>query len=993
MGDEYLDTIPSVEELIIVNSNDDDTSSDNDDFEDIEYVEESPPDLEIVSLEESPSPFPIPDSNSFFEKSNTSLSYSDNSLPEFESFSDHTDETSSGSTTTHANNSLTEYDSFHFEIEPDQGELTNVVMEDILGEPRVIPQDHEDPCLFSILQSSGLQSSAYFGILNPDHTFLLSFHDAVDARSLGKAIKVRFGGNEASIADAKKMLWKKMDHLRWQVAMITARIRKFMRKTGRPIDLKPKNGITFDKSKIECFNCQKLGHFARECRFAKYQENRATMLTYALMALTGLNKNGWSMEFDAEHVHFGQDGLGDFDWSNKADDAPVSLALMATNSEVPYCSKCSKSYKKLLEKLSNLKGVIFKELGTEILGFGIESSNSMESDISSGDETLTDSTYENFKREKAYKAVPPPTGQSERISRTMLSLTVIKEFLSFLQFKFVMKIWQQRMKLSYGTEDWGMSTSKISTSWLKAIWFGGLPSMDIQVDHFVWMLVRVNCTGHLQEDEERTVREPLEIATLWICKTLSEDNRCDHGIENYADSKETKVYLVNDVEDMDDQQFIVHTTQYMPPVESTAAKEVKLSSEDQALHDELRKREEYLCKGKRSYCVFSTNSFDVWKGGVLTTHKLGFYIDVPSTPTLRILISYPQSTNYWQKLLLGVNKKKASRLYFKSHQALLSFIYKQNRTNHKDQQTCLFACFLSQEEPKKVSQALADEKLEAQGGIGIKWVFRNKRDEVARIEAIRLFLAFASFMGFTVYQMDVKSAFLYGNITEEVYVKQPPGFEDPAHPNKVYRVVKSLYGLHQAPRAWYERLSTFLLKHGYRRGAIDKTLFIKKDRRDIMLVQVYVDDIIFGSTKSSMVKDFEDLMQKEFKMCSMEVNSLSFLGLPSQAIQWWSMIGVSCSLDANQTTCFWINFMHTEIHIDNESTICIVKNPVFHSKTKHIQIRHHFIRDCYEQRLINVVKVHTDDNVADLLTTHPPMALDLAKILLLGRLTIGMMNP
>ncbi|GJR46191.1 hypothetical protein Tco_1314294 [Tanacetum coccineum] len=174
---------------IVINSNDDNTSSDDDDFEDIEYVEASPPDLEIVSLEEvndvdqekeefdlenilqiqdvilrekllninhlianieslndnstpncvlkSTSPFPIPNSNSFFEKSDTSLSYSDNSLPEFESFSDHTEEMSSGSTTTHANNSLTEYDSFHFKIEPDQGELTNVVMEDILGEPRV----------------------------------------------------------------------------------------------------------------------------------------------------------------------------------------------------------------------------------------------------------------------------------------------------------------------------------------------------------------------------------------------------------------------------------------------------------------------------------------------------------------------------------------------------------------------------------------------------------------------------------------------------------------------------------------------------------------------------------------------------------------------------------------------------------------------------------------------------------------------------------------
>ncbi|GJQ90142.1 putative ribonuclease H-like domain-containing protein [Tanacetum coccineum] len=101
---------------------------------------------------------------------------------------------------------------------------------------------------------------------------------------------------------------------------------------------------------------------------------------------------------------------------------------------------------------------------------------------------------------------------------------------------------------------------------------------------------------------------------------------------------------------------------------------------------------------------------------------------------------------------------------------------------------------------------------------------------VARIEAIRIFLAFASYMGFIVYQMDVKSAFLYGKIDEEVYVSQPPGFIDPKYPKKVYKVVKALYGLHQAPRAWYATLSTFLLKNGYRRGTIDKTLFIKNDK-------------------------------------------------------------------------------------------------------------------------------------------------------------------
>ncbi|GJV49334.1 putative ribonuclease H-like domain-containing protein [Tanacetum coccineum] len=137
---------------------------------------------------------------------------------------------------------------------------------------------------------------------------------------------------------------------------------------------------------------------------------------------------------------------------------------------------------------------------------------------------------------------------------------------------------------------------------------------------------------------------------------------------------------------------------------------------------------------------------------------------------------------------------------------------------------------------------------------------------VARIEAIRIFLAFASYMGFIVYQMDVKSAFLYGTIDEEVYVSQPPGFVDLKLLNKVYKVVKALYSLHQAPKAWYATLSNFFMESGYKRGTIDKTLFIKKDKKDIMLVQVYVDDIIFGSTKKSWCDEFEALMKSRFQM-------------------------------------------------------------------------------------------------------------------------------
>ncbi|GJT41225.1 uncharacterized mitochondrial protein-like protein [Tanacetum coccineum] len=115
--------------------------------------------------------------------------------------------------------------------------------------------------------------------------------------------------------------------------------------------------------------------------------------------------------------------------------------------------------------------------------------------------------------------------------------------------------------------------------------------------------------------------------------------------------------------------------------------------------------------------------------------------------------------------------------------------------------------------------------------------------------------------------MDVKNAFLYGKIQEEVYVYQPPGFEDPDFP-RVYKVKKALYGLHQAPRAWYETLSTYLLDNEFQRGKIDKTLFIKRYKGDILLVQVYVDDIIFGLTKKLCI-EFENLMHKKFQMSSM----------------------------------------------------------------------------------------------------------------------------
>ena len=249
----------------------------------------------------------------------------------------------------------------------------------------------------------------------------------------------------------------------------------------------------------------------------------------------------------------------------------------------------------------------------------------------------------------------------------------------------------------------------------------------------------------------------------------------------------------------------------------------------------------------------------------------------------------------------------------------------QTRSSHN--LMCFYA-YVSILEPKSVESALEDSswimamqeelsqfernqvwelvpKPTHQAVIGTRWVFRNKLDEhgeivrnkarlvaqgynqeegidfdetfapVARLEAIRMLLAFASFMKFKLFQMDVKSAFLNGVLSEEVYVKQPPGFEDSNHPDYVFRLKRALYGLKQAPRAWYERLSKFLVEKGFSMGKVDKTLFIKHLNNDILVVQIYVDDIIFGATKHILCEEFASSMSQEFEMSLM--GELSFI--------------------------------------------------------------------------------------------------------------------
>jgi hypothetical protein len=199
-----------------------------------------------------------------------------------------------------------------------------------------------------------------------------------------------------------------------------------------------------------------------------------------------------------------------------------------------------------------------------------------------------------------------------------------------------------------------------------------------------------------------------------------------------------------------------------------------------------------------------------------------------------------------------------------------------------------------------------------QNVVGTKWVFHNKQDEhgvvtrnkarlvdkgyskvegldfdetyapVAKLESIRILLAYATYHSFKLYQMDVKSAILNGPIKEEVYVEQPPGFEDSEYPNHVYRLSKAIYGLKQAPRAWYECLRDFLITNGFKVGQVDPTLFTKTVAKDLFVCQIYVDVIIFGSTNKSTCEKFSRIMIQIFPRISNQASSRGHLHQPNK---------------------------------------------------------------------------------------------------------------
>nr|GEV61226.1 hypothetical protein [Tanacetum cinerariifolium] len=377
--------------------------------------------------------------------------------------------------------------------------------------------------------------------------------------------------------------------------------------------------------------------------------------------------------------------------------------------------------------------------------------------------------------------------------------------------------------------------------------------------------------------------------------------------------------------------------------------------------------------------IFTDSSYDD-EGMVTEFNDLETNVSVSPTPTTRIHTIHPQTQILKDPKLAVWTRSKVNK-NFKAH-AL-----------HWKMKVGLMLCKRNSAVLNQKVWILVDSPF-GKKAIKTKWVYKNKKDErgvivrnkarlvaqghrqeegidynevfalVARIEAIRIFLAFTSYMGFIVYQMDVKSAFLYGTIDKKVYVSQPPGFVDPKFPNKVYKVVKALYGLHQAPRAWYATWSTFLEKSGYRRGVIDNTLFIKKEKKDIMLVKKTEDGIFISRDKyvAEILKKFDFF---SVKTGSTPIETQKPLVKDEEAAD----VDVHLYRKSTIEGCQFLSWRLISWQCKKQTIVATstTENPVFHSKTKHIEIRHYFTRDAYEKKLIQVLKIHTDDNVADLL--------------------------
>ncbi|GJU67951.1 putative ribonuclease H-like domain-containing protein, partial [Tanacetum coccineum] len=742
-----------------------------------------------------------------------------------------------------------------------------------------------------------------------------------------------------------------------EMAMLTMRARRFLKNTRRKFSVNGTETIGFDKSKVECYNCHKRGHFARECRAPRNQENRNRENTRRVVPV----------ETTTSNALVSCDGSG-YDWSDQAEEGPTNFALMAysstsSNSKVSTNSNCSSSCLENVKILKEQNEQLLKDLRTSKLN-AIAYKTSLE----------------------WYNAVPPPYTGNFMPPKPDLSFSGLKEFVN--------EPIVSEPTVKKPVVD--TSEAKTSADMLRVVRKNfGPPLIEfrirVQVNtaHTKTTVNGASPMSNLSKTTHSTVKRPINKNTTFknsnqrvntvrgnnvntarpkavvnavrgnhvnVVKALllrqstarfagersspkggkitgrgKFDGKADEGFfvrysinskvfrvfnnrtriveenlhvqfsedtPNIAGSRPNWLFDIDTLIKLMHYKLVVTGNQSNGNAGTKACDDAddgsKPSSDDKKKVDEDPRKDSESIDQERHDNVNNTNNVNAANTNEVNAVGGKTNIELTDDPNMPALEDYSIFD------LSSDDQDNGAEADMNNLDTTI-----QNDKEFREIWVCLL---LSQEEPKKVIHALKDpswieamqeellqfklqevwtlvELPNGKWAIGTKWVFRNKKDErgiviknkarlvaqgytqeegidydevfalVARIEAIRLFLAYASFKDFVVYQMDVKSAFLYGKIEEEVYVCQPLGFKDPDFPEKVYKVEKALLDCIMLLEAWH--------------------------KGDILLVQVYVDDIIFGSTKKELCNAFEKLMHEKFQMSSMGELTF-FLGLQVQ---------------------------------------------------------------------------------------------------------------
>ncbi|GJX34254.1 putative ribonuclease H-like domain-containing protein [Tanacetum coccineum] len=697
--------------------------------------------------------------------------------------------------------------------------------------------------------------------------------------------------------------------LKWQVAMISMRLKKFYKKTGRKLQFDAKEPVGFDKTKVECFNCHNTGHFARECRSKGNQESRRRDAGNTGYKAKDNRRRPGKQEEPKALVTLDGDGV---DWTGHAEDEQENFALMAysnsgSDTEVTSCSKeCVESYAKLkklydeqreqlgdasieiqaytqaLKKKLLAEAVKEKEeLKTKLENFQSSSkglSKLLNSQMSAKDKSglgYGDQihegvlSYENEVLESVFDSRSSDVDDSpvnDRFAKVKGMHVVPPPMIGIYM----------PPKSDFGIDEskftYGPNQSKTSEYDAKTSDFASCESnSSVETLEYV---------PKLAVNEPKAVNKP----KVWSDAPI---------IEEYESDDIDDEYMIKPSKEQEKPNFaFINTVKHVKTPRETVKEQKTCSSSPKADKRDmngLMSKKLDLGYGFTRKACFVCGSFDhLIRDYDFHEKRMAKHVELNKqkgkgtvNAARQNLSCQAATTSTARKVNTArpiVNEIRPRNNFYKSHSTIRrpfnrTTSPKANFTSHK----------INIVGDKTVSAVWGNRKIAFKVSAGCNW--RSKRLYWNKVSKYNSGSNFSKnddpqkalknkgivdsgcsrhITGNKAYLIEYQD---YNGVS--VAFGGSKGIVDPKFPKKVYKVVKALYGLHQAPKAWYATLSTFLLKSGYRKGTIDKTLFIKKDMNDIMLVQVYVDDIIFGFTKKSWCNEFKALMKRRFQMSSM----------------------------------------------------------------------------------------------------------------------------